>query len=136
MSISSAVSDVAKRPSLLVGEVMTLLGLSGAPGNGPFYECRLQVSSGIIVASSFRCHDCFWATTIGSATAVVLRGRGLSEGQGIHPSDIIGVLGEAPPMGNRDLLDLICASVRSAASGSSCVSNDASTVKARADQVR
>ncbi len=105
-----------------------LSGRSGSSEGGPFYAFRLQVEEGVVVAASYACHDCFWANTIGSAALVVVKDWSPARCAAITGEDIILVLTEAPPLGNRDLLGLACEGVRLAAAGGSVPPADPSPI--------
>lgn len=71
-------------------------GVSGVPGQGPFFVFQLTCIAGVIIQARFNCHNCGVHVASGSVLTELVQNKPLDEAIQISASDIEQSLGGIP----------------------------------------
>ena len=88
-----------------VVERMTVEGVSGSPGDGPYIVLTITLSGERIYSIEFRCNGCIAAQKAASGLASFLQGRLVRQAMLLDPHDL-GVLIGGVPAGKEKYLSM------------------------------
>ena len=71
-------------------------GVSGVPGQGPFFVLHLACAEGVIEQARFNCHNCGVTVASGSMLSGLIIGKSLTEALQLSANDIIEALDGVP----------------------------------------
>lgn len=88
-------------------------GVSGIPGQGPFFVIQLVCIDGVIQQARFNCHNCGVTVASGSILSQLTNGKSLTDALQLSAHDIIEALGGVP-VAKRHVPDIAIAALRQA----------------------
>lgn len=72
------------------------VGVSGVPGEGPFFVFQVACTNSTVTSAAFQCHNCGVTVASGSILTTMVLGKTLVECLRISINDITTALGEIP----------------------------------------
>ncbi len=93
----------------------TGVGVSGVPGQGPYFVIQIKSADRVVTQARFQCHNCGVTVASGSVLTTLVQGKSFEDCLRIDHATLIEALDGVPPDKSHVLEFVLCA-LRSALS--------------------